>query len=230
MQLSVKTIVSGVLMLSLSQGTLMAQPAKAKSPNLSGVYFNGMQELSIFKDMSYLYKNGNTQTSGFYKLSTDKKSVSFPEIQTKLVIKKGNLVNSSNNSTFSKTGDLMEENNSLKVDKKLLGGKWVLTTLHGKKIKRGEGQKQPFLEFKADGTFFGNNGCNGYSGSLKEVDAFRIVFGEAIQTMKACLDAMELETAFMEVIRSADNYTVHDGVLSLNKARMAPMAIFKLVK
>jgi hypothetical protein len=39
---------------------------------------------------------------------------------------------------------------------------------------------------------------------------------------------METEKLFMELLEMADNYTMADNVLSLNKARMAPLARFKL--
>ena len=46
-------------------------------------------------------------------------------------------------------------------------------------------------------------------------------------TMRACPE-MESEQTFMSVLQQADNYTIADGILSLNRARMAPLARFEL--
>jgi hypothetical protein len=40
---------------------------------------------------------------------------------------------------------------------------------------------------------------------------------------------MEKEVAFMEVLQKADNYAIQGKTLSLNKARMAPLAKFEAV-
>jgi heat shock protein HslJ len=45
--------------------------------------------------------------------------------------------------------------------------------------------------------------------------------------MMACPD-MELQDRFMKALEMADNYTIAENVLSLNKARMAPLAKFAL--
>jgi hypothetical protein len=41
---------------------------------------------------------------------------------------------------------------------------------------------------------------------------------------------METGQLFMDVLEKADNYTVTDGILTLNKARMAPLARFTLTE
>lgn len=49
-------------------------------------------------------------------------------------------------------------------------------------------------------------------------------------TMMACPD-MRIERMFLEVLQVADNYSLSgDGQLSLNKARMAPLAQFEIVE
>lgn len=44
----------------------------------------------------------------------------------------------------------------------------------------------------------------------------------------ACPD-INTETALLEVLSSADNYTINGQQLSLNKARMAPLAKFEAI-
>ena len=43
----------------------------------------------------------------------------------------------------------------------------------------------------------------------------------------ACPD-MQIADQFNQVLGKVDNYAIADGVLSLNKARMAPLARFRL--
>jgi heat shock protein HslJ len=45
-------------------------------------------------------------------------------------------------------------------------------------------------------------------------------------TMMACPD-MATEKQFMEVLNIADNFSLNGNTMTLNKARMAPLAVFK---
>lgn len=47
--------------------------------------------------------------------------------------------------------------------------------------------------------------------------------------MMACVD-MATEQEFKKILEIVDNYTINDKKLSLNKARMAPLAIFEVVE
>ena len=47
--------------------------------------------------------------------------------------------------------------------------------------------------------------------------------------MMACPDRRETEAAFMDMLRSIDNFSISDETLSLNRARMAPLARFEAV-
>jgi heat shock protein HslJ len=46
--------------------------------------------------------------------------------------------------------------------------------------------------------------------------------------MMACPD-MQTESTFLQVLQKVDNYAIKDDTLSLQKARMAPLAKFKWV-
>jgi heat shock protein HslJ len=111
-----------------------------------------------------------------------------------------------------------------KVDPKLEDKKWVLTELNGQSIENSKG----FIQFNMEsGRFAGNNTCNNFFGQYELTEGNRIKFGNAGSTMMACPD-MELQDRFMKALEMADNYTVAENVLSLNKARMAPLAKFVL--
>lgn len=242
----IKTVVLlAVLSAGLYPGTTVhAQSKKKKSSthtsknslDWAGAYSNGLIQLSLFDDNSYLYKNGNIFNSGKMTWAPGGNTIILSETQEKYRVMEGKLKNEFNGNEFIKSGSTGEEATAgtgtpVKINKRLLGGKWVLTELRGKPIVKSEQlQKEPFLAFKEeDGTFFGHSGCNGFGGSIKQMNDFKIQFGPAIQTMMACLGIMDIENQLGEALRTADNYTVNNGVLSLNKGKMAPLAKFKFV-
>lgn len=105
---------------------------------------------------------------------------------------------------------------------------WVLTELMGKPFEMTEGRCEGYIMFSAEtGSYAGRNTCNNFFGQYELMEGNRIRFGKAGSTLMACPD-METQNLFMEILEMADNYTVADNVLSLNKARMAPLARFKL--
>lgn len=230
-----------VLSAGLYPGEVHAQSKKKKvdshtsrnSLDWAGAYSNGLIQLSLFEDNSYLYKNGNIFNSGKVTWGPGGNMITLAGTQEKYRVMEGKLKNEFNGNEFVKSGAAAETPASgvVKIDKRLLGGKWVLMELRGKTITKSEHfNKEPYLAFKAeDGTFFGHSGCNGFGGSVKQMTDFRIEFGPAMQTMMACVGIMDVENQFTEALKTADNYTVKNGVLSLNKARMAPLARFKFV-
>lgn len=111
-------------------------------------------------------------------------------------------------------------------DPAIEGRKWLLTELRGKAVDAGS--RSPFLLLDAaKGIAGGNASCNSFSGSFAIKSGNRIHFDENMAvTMMACPD-MTTEQQFLEVLRNVDNYAVADGVLSLNRARMAPLARFE---
>jgi uncharacterized lipoprotein NlpE involved in copper resistance len=128
------------------------------------------------------------------------------------------------------TGDLAEKYQLMKnrADYRLEDKKWILTELMGQEVTFGEGKKEAFLIFDSEtGRVSGNNSCNVLSGGYELEEGDRIAIGQMAATLMACPD-MEIADRLNQVLGKADNYTISDGVLSLNKARMAPMARFRL--
>jgi len=129
------------------------------------------------------------------------------------------------------TGDLadMYVLKKNRADARLEGKKWILTELMGQKVEQRADMKQAFLTFEAaTGRFSGNGSCNTIFGPYELLEGDRIMFGQAASTMMACPD-METERQFMEVLSKADNYSLGEGRMTLNKARMAPLAVFELL-
>jgi heat shock protein HslJ len=130
------------------------------------------------------------------------------------------------------TGDLADKYVLIKnkMDFMLENKKWVLTELMGQEVTFEDEKRQAFLTFESEsGRVYGHDSCNRLTGSYELKEGNRISFGRGMAaTMMACPD-METSNRFNEVLNKVDNYTIADGVLSLNKARMAPLARFKLV-
>ena len=109
---------------------------------------------------------------------------------------------------------------------------WKLVELNGSPVVFDDSlNRNAFLILKAeDNRVNANGGCNTLSGTY-ELDraTMRIRFSQMISTMIACLD-MEVEEGLKRAFEMADNYAVSpDGkFLSLNRARMAPLARFEL--
>lgn len=115
-----------------------------------------------------------------------------------------------------------------RTDARIEEKKWILTELMGKPAGADQTRKQVFLNFNPEtSTVAGNGGCNALFGPYELKEGDRISFGNLASTMMACPD-MAMEKQLLEVLSKVDNYTVADTVLSLNKARMAPLARFVL--
>jgi len=116
-------------------------------------------------------------------------------------------------------------------DPQLTNVKWQLTELMGKAFAAQEGKnRQAFIIFSEEGAkMHGNGSCNTFNGSYELKEGNRITLTGFATTMMACAD-METERQLFDILSKCDNYTIADGVLSLNKARMAPLARFSASK
>lgn len=108
--------------------------------------------------------------------------------------------------------------------------KWKLVELAGKPVADKVNSKEPFLLLqKSEGRYSASGGCNGIGGAYTLENNGRIKFEQGMSTMMAC-ENMEIEHGLSAALIAADNYSLSGDNLSLNKARMAPLARFKAVK
>ena len=232
MNMTIKISLAASLIFGSIATNVLAQKSGTRA--WSGSYTNGPVTYNLFSDNSYYVKNGNFFQSGSYKGGSNSNEIVLSPSGQVLKKEGANLIKKDTKEQFSKGVNnigLGADNTGVTINSRLLGGKWLLTEINGKAVKTTEGRKEPFLAFKAeDGSFYGNGGCNGFGGKVLQNTDFKIEFGDAIQTMMACIGAMEVESALHKALRTADNYTIKNGVMSLNKARMAPLAKFKFVK
>lgn len=108
---------------------------------------------------------------------------------------------------------------------------WKLVELNGKPVARpASAQREAYMILKtANRRVMGSGGCNTFRGLYELQDGYRIRFSPTATTRKACAGGMDTEDQFFKVLSMADSYTLKDGTLSLNRARMAPLARFEAV-
>lgn len=106
---------------------------------------------------------------------------------------------------------------------------WKLTELNGQPIQLKNQKNNPYFKLNMEGMRYeGHAGCNGLGGTFEiKPDVMRIKFNQGMSTMMACED-LDIENQFTKAILAADNYSVNGNTLTLNKARMAPLAKFVL--
>lgn len=127
------------------------------------------------------------------------------------------------------TGPLAEHHVLTKITDGVTGTYWKLVALRGRPVPALE--REPHLILEAEGgRVNGFGGCNGFAGSYTlDAATSRIRFGRIASTMMACPSGMEVEKAFHEALRTMDNYSLSGDLLTLNRARMAPLARFEAV-
>jgi len=113
----------------------------------------------------------------------------------------------------------------------IVGKYWQLIELRGNEVPEFEDkERQPhFILNIENNQVFGHGGCNRFSGTYIIESGNRIRFSPMAATQMFCFDNMEIESEFIQIFEIVDNYTVSDNILSLNRARMAPLARFVMV-
>jgi copper homeostasis protein (lipoprotein) len=114
-------------------------------------------------------------------------------------------------------------------DARLENRRWQLVELNGQPVQPVQGREGAFLELDgAQARVTGNASCNRFFGTYELMAGSRLRFGPNLgSTMMACPE-LERERAFLDALARVDNYAIADGVLSLNRARMAPLALFRV--
>lgn len=131
------------------------------------------------------------------------------------------------------TGDLSSSYMLQKQEKGIEDRRWQMVELMGEKVSEMDPKpdKAAFLYLDSeDNSMSASAGCNNLIGSYELQEGSRITFDSNMaSTLMACPNP-EMEEAFKEVLSRADNYSLNeDGtMLSLNKARMAPLARFEV--
>ena len=117
---------------------------------------------------------------------------------------------------------LKKEGNILVEDKR-----WHLVELNGQKVE-GTADRYFLIFDSKERRAQAKANCNIILLSYKIKDELMLSFGQGATTMMACPDTIENE--YLRVLRMVDNLSTDGKTLSLNKARMAPLARFELVE
>jgi heat shock protein HslJ len=118
----------------------------------------------------------------------------------------------------------------MKVDTDLVEKYWKLIELYGNPVAAPVNGKEAHIIFEIDGNRFnGDAGCNRMLGTYQLTGGGRIILSPTATTLMMCLN-MDVENKFLEVLKTADSYIIRNDTLSLNRARMAPLARFAAIK
>lgn len=114
-------------------------------------------------------------------------------------------------------------------DPRIENRKWLLIEVMGQPVRQSaDGHRAHILLRGEQERVSGNATCNNFFGTYVLQPGNRIRFsGNMGATMMACPE-MQIEDAFLDALRKIDNYSIANGQLSLNRARMAPLLRFEL--
>lgn len=118
---------------------------------------------------------------------------------------------------------LAKEGNFTVEDKK-----WQLIELNGKAIENSNPENYYLIFDSKERVAHTKVNCNLINVSYKIKKELSINFKQSMMTLMACPDG-NIEQEYMEVLNTVDNLSTDGETLTLNKARMAPLAKFKLV-
>ncbi len=129
------------------------------------------------------------------------------------------------------TGPMASKYELSKVWKSLVNPRWKLVEINGRPVSGMDLFKEPYIKLTGEAEGWrvsGNDGCNNIMGSYDMGDGNTISFGKMASTMMAC-PKKDLQAELNEVFSATDNFSLSDDgmTLTLNKARMAPLARFE---
>lgn len=107
--------------------------------------------------------------------------------------------------------------------------KWIITKLDGADVTNGEQDRENiYFILDPDGNRInGFSGCNRFMGTYKIENGTQITFSQLGSTRMACPGAKINESDVLNIFNSADNFTIVNGELALNKGKRSPLATFK---
>ena len=128
------------------------------------------------------------------------------------------------------TGDLAQSYIFNKQQTQLVDRHWKLVELNGQKVEYDKKKgNQPYIILRPDedNKVYGHAGCNRFFGTFELKEGGQIVFSQMGATKMYCPN-MKTEDAFLKVFNTVDNYSLDGETMTLNKAKMAPLAKFEV--
>lgn len=109
----------------------------------------------------------------------------------------------------------------------LLDTEWKLTHLDGKTVTLTGKQRAPNLLFKSgENRLTGLTGCNRLSGTYR-LNGAEMTFGGMVVTRMACVEGMELESAFLKTLEAVRAWKITQTRLELSDAGGNVIAAFR---
>ncbi|OBX24426.1 MULTISPECIES: copper resistance protein NlpE N-terminal domain-containing protein [Bizionia] len=193
------------------------------------------EDMSYEAVMDYLgKKDGVFETRGYYKWEDNGQNILLSDDnETKFKVGENRLIQLDKSGEVV-TGELAEFYVLKKQDMNNAGEiaftdtKWKLVKLMGQDITDSEA----FISFGTDeNRVFGHSGCNNFNGTFEVANKLQLKLSKMATTMKSCPEEdMTIEQKFLEVLNTTDNFSLSGNTMTLNKAKMAPLAVFEAVE
>ena len=111
-----------------------------------------------------------------------------------------------------------------KTDKNAIHKRWELSVIDGRQVSSN---LPIYIELTEDNKVSGFTGCNRLTGTYVIENESQIKFNQLATTRMACPEMeMTLESKVLELLNTADNFTIDSGKLMLNIGRRSPLATF----
>ena len=199
----------------------------------TGVLMDGSKNINstliLNNDLKYELITGDVHQNGSFKWLSDGQRISLQNGQKDIYLFVGeNYITQVKKSGKTINPDKYVLNKTDEMD--ITNKYWRLTELFGKPLVKADSNHEPHLLLNPEtGQVSGFAGCNSITGEYElNRENLRIRFSKIAATLMAC-DNMEIEDKFMEALNGTDNYSTDGKILTLNRARMAPLAKFEVV-
>lgn len=185
------------------------------SYELISTYFKGDDTFSDTLQGEFSWEGNNVKLEG---ITEDERSSLFKveENQVRCLDMEGRVVEGE----LERNYILKKNGNPLVEDRR-----WRIVEIYGKPVE-GTSDNYYLIFDSGEGRIAARVNCNILNYSYKIKNEYQVSFGQGLSTLMACPD--NLEDEFKEVLEMADNLSTDGKYLSLNKARMAPLARFVL--
>ena len=106
---------------------------------------------------------------------------------------------------------------------------WKLVEVYGKPVAFSDERRQAHVIFTPEGSrMAGSGGCNRFMGTYTVTEG-AIEFGPIGVTHMACMDGMDVESAFLKALEETKTYSITATVLTFHASGQA-VAVFEAVK
>lgn len=186
--------------------------------SLTTSYLGEEDPLTSTKEGTFSWIDGNTiKLSGFSE-NEGSSMYKVEENQVRHLDLEGNIIEGELENFYV----LAKEGNPVVEDQR-----WQLVELNGKPVE-GDADSYYIIFHSEDSRAEAKADCNVLLFNYKIKNQLRIELHQGISTLMACPEG-SIEDEYREVLNTVDNLSTDGETLTLNKARMAPLAKFVLV-